>query len=251
MARSRRARRPDPGVPRLDLDTPPRWRSPCLLDRDRLLRWTRRQRASARGSSDWLRRGKADAAARAGVIVSTSAIQRGVLAGCPCLGLFFHCLAASTRNRSPMVTSSQLTPVAVALSGSSLSPSATTTMTLTADRPTTHPAANPSPVVRDLEVPSITTTATTGIGLRATAAPQSGGRQPPRSTPAKSFRSATLPRRPRFETNYSGNIPARGHDARMPRGALYFCAGDQTSPLSFGPRVRVRFRCWLPSAFMV
>ena len=63
-----------------------------------------------------------------------------------------------------MVTSSQSTPVAAALSGSSLSPSATTTMTLTADRPTTQPTANPSPVDRALEVPSITTTATTGMG---------------------------------------------------------------------------------------
>ena len=42
-----------------------------------------------------------------------------------------------------------------------------------------------------------------------------------------------------------------GHRDRMPRDALYFCAGDQTSPLSFPARVRVRFRCWLPSAFMV
>ena len=43
---------------------------------------------------------------------------------------------------------------------------------------------------------------------------------------------------------------ARARRARWGGDAHGFVAGDQTSPLSCRPGVRVRFRCWLPSAFM-
>ena len=63
------------------------------------------------------------------------------------------------------------------VSGSLALPSRRTTMTLTVRRPAIQPDANAGPAVRALGAPRTTTTATIGIGLRATAMAE-GSRSP-------------------------------------------------------------------------
>ena len=67
-----------------------------------------------------------------------------------------------------MAISTQLTPVAVVLSGSSAPPATARTTIETITRPATQPTANAGPLVRALGVPSIKMTAMIGTGLSAT-----------------------------------------------------------------------------------
>jgi hypothetical protein len=64
----------------------------------------------------------------------------------------------------------------------SASPAISSTMTDTATRPSTQPAAKADPVVRARGVPSMRITATIGIGLRAT--PTADGRRSPIASPS-------------------------------------------------------------------
>ena len=97
-------------------------------------------------------------------IESIVAIHFGISGVSPPLGRFFHCLAAITRNRTPIAAMTQLTPTAISLSGSLAPPATSTTRTLTTVSPATHPTANAGPFARAFGLSSTRTTATIGMG---------------------------------------------------------------------------------------
>lgn len=112
-----------------------------------------------------------------GVMDSMEAIQVGISGSSPFRGRFCHCFQARNRNRAPMATLSKAAAVEVAVPSSSAPSKTSTAITLTALRPRIQPNANSGPIVRALGVPSTTTTAIIGIGLRAT--PRAAGSRSP------------------------------------------------------------------------
>src|SRR4051794_36212064 len=113
------------------------------------------------------------AAARGGLKASTARIHLGSSARCPSFGRPRHRRSATPSRSTPRTSLRMLTQVAgLACSLASAPPEARRTIVPSTASPTSQPTRNAGPLILARGVPSISTTATMGIGLSATPTPK-------------------------------------------------------------------------------